>query len=113
MSQCALNLRRFNESMRIESKKIQCESKRDSKCLESKKIQCESKNIQFESMRFNVHWISEDSLWISEDSMYTESRRFNVKEDSMYTESQKIQSFNVSLRKILSPLNLRKDSMWI
>ncbi len=42
MIQCALNLRRFNDSMCIESKKIQCESKRDSMCIESKEIQCES-----------------------------------------------------------------------
>ncbi len=59
-----LNPRRFNDSMCIESKKIQCESKkiqcdskRDSMCIESKKIQSESKKIQFtlNLRRFNVH----------------------------------------------------------
>jgi len=84
----------------------------DSMCIQSKKI--ESKRVQCESKReFNVHWISEDSMYTeSQKIQRTLNLRMYIESKKIQCESQKIHQcafesrrFNVNLRRFNSKKN--------
>jgi len=114
-----VNLRRFN---RIESKKIQCESKRDSMSIESKEIQCESKsgqlylgeiystNTKGDQGHLNPHSLPDLCLNLVKMRIGEERRTRESREnsDSMCNESKKIQCES---KKRQCTLNLRRFNL--